>query len=79
LWANADGARWPTTLFLPGAESTADDRRFALPGGGEGETRTAFSRGGEAGTMAHAERRIETAMGATRRVTIERWTLAPAD
>ena len=70
-------SRWPTTLFLPEAGSSREERRFALPENSEGTIITELERlpADELDTMGEAERRVVTNIAGTRRVTREQWTL----
>lgn len=70
-------AHWPEALFLPGALSRETERRFALPGGGEGSVNIRFIRSGCCGTMQQAERKVTTRIDGADKDAIERWTLEP--
>jgi hypothetical protein len=68
---------WPVTLFLPRADTTREERRFALPEGGEGVIVTELERLPADGldTMGKATRTVVTQVAGTRRVTHEQWSL----
>ena len=74
-------SRWPTTLFLPEPGTSREERRFALPGTGEGAGEGAILAELErmpaegTDTMGWAERRVVTEVAGTRRVTREQWSL----
>ncbi len=68
---------WPLTLFLPEADARREERRFALPEGGEGVIVTELERLPAEGfdTMGQAQRTVVTEVAGTRRVTREQWSL----
>lgn len=68
---------WPTTLFLPDTDASREERRFALPEGGEGLIVTESQRLPADGvdTMGQAERTVVTEVAGSRRVTREQWSL----
>ena len=60
-----------------GRRTSREERRFALPDGGEGMIVTELERLPAEGlnTMGQAERRVVTQVAGTRRITREQWSL----
>lgn len=71
--------RWPTTLFLPIAGTTREERRLTVGEGIDGAIVTELEHiPAEAhATMARLERRIETRIADSSRIAREEWTLNP--
>ena len=70
-------AHLPADLFAPVSASRREERRIALPGGGEGSVSAEFGGvcDGRTGLMRSAERAIVTMLGNSSRSQREQWTL----
>lgn len=75
--ANVTNGQWPTDLFNGAMGERHEQRRIALPGGGEGEVTVSVAVRGqlEAGLPRAIERTVVTELEGTRKVSREQWTL----
>lgn len=71
-------AHLPADLFAPEASPRREERRIALPGGGEGMVASQFGgvRDRDTGLMSTAEREVLTVVASSSKRQRERWTLA---
>lgn len=72
-------AHLPTDLFAPASAPRREERRIALPGGGEGMVASAFEgeRDGNTGLMRTAEREVVTMVAGSSKRLREEWVLEP--
>lgn len=75
---NAGGvAPWPSDLFHPARPEQREQRRIALPGGGQGDISVTIAAHGllQGGLPRLVERTVVTELDGTRKVSREQWTI----